>query len=72
MPFLFYRFGPYLRRNSKYAPSGPSNGTNDVYECHDKVSQPQESDALEPEYAPDAGEHAHAADSAEKRVAAIV
>ena len=24
MPFLFIKYGPYLRRNSKYAPSAPT------------------------------------------------
>lgn len=43
MPFLFFRYGAVLRRNSKYAPSG--------------LAAKESSDsALEPEYAADAGE----------------
>lgn len=46
MPLLFYRYGAFLRRKSKYAPSGPDEGKEP--QC------PEE--ALEPEYARDAGE----------------
>ncbi|CAK9781173.1 unnamed protein product [Cutaneotrichosporon oleaginosum] len=56
MPFLFFRYGAYLRRHSKYAPSGPQDGSGS--ECADKAPQPAEDEALEPEYAPDAGEKA--------------
>lgn len=58
MPLLFHRYGARLRRHSKYAPSGPV----DEDECEDKVPQPNEDDALEPEYAVDAGESVHAHD----------
>lgn len=56
MPFLFYKYGAFLRRHSKYAPSGPQppEHKDDVYE--DKVPQPPEDEALEPEYSPHAGE----------------
>ncbi len=69
MPFLFMRYGPYLRRKSQYAPSVPvtpppvpgaaastgvaTNGTANG----EKVDQ-REDEALEPEWAVDAGEHA--------------
>lgn len=56
MPFLFYRYGAFLRRHSKYAPSGPQEGGGS--ECADKAPQPPVSEALEPEYAPDAGSDA--------------
>ncbi|TXT09008.1 hypothetical protein VHUM_02482 [Vanrija humicola] len=65
MPFLFHRYGAILRRNSKYAPSKPRPADN-----VDKVPQPQEEDALEPEYGPDAGEHA--AKEHEKRTGSAV
>lgn len=56
MPFLFYRYGAFLRRHSKYAPSGPQEGSGS--ECEDKVPQPAAEDALEPEFGPDAGKDA--------------
>jgi hypothetical protein len=70
MPSLFMKYGPYLRRKSRYAPSAPATpppqgavaatgvkGTS----AGDKekmagVNRPDE--ALEPEWAADAGEHA--------------
>ncbi|KAL1411387.1 hypothetical protein Q8F55_002343 [Vanrija albida] len=65
MPFLFHRYGAVLRRNSKYAPSGPQD-SGDV----DKVPQPREEEALEPEYGPHAGEQARL--EREKRTASAV
>lgn len=56
MPFLFYKYGARLRKHSKYAPSSP---LPDEDECSDKEPQPNENEALEPEYAADAGEHTH-------------
>lgn len=75
MPFLFYKYGHLLRRNSRYAPWTPP-GDSTESPCSDKVAQPDESEALEPEYAPDAGEHAGAEGTLpemdpEKRVAAL-
>lgn len=53
MPFLFYKYGAYLRRNSRYAPSNPEDGPS-----KHKVPQPNETEALEPEYGREAGEFA--------------
>lgn len=65
MPFLFYRYGYVLRRNSKYAPSAPRDSDN-----VDKVPQPRDEEALEPEYGPHAGECVEA--DREKRTASAV
>lgn len=63
MPFLFYKYGAFLRRHSKYAPSGPQPSANSDEECKDKVAQPLEDEALEPEYGPHAGEEKSRSDS---------
>jgi len=68
MPFLFYRYGHLLRRNSRYAPWIPPTAESEEAP-KGKVPQPDEASALEPEYAPDAGEHAG---DDEKRIRAIV
>ncbi|KAL7422000.1 hypothetical protein Q5752_003772 [Cryptotrichosporon argae] len=55
MPFLFWKYGAFLRRKSKYAPSAP------LASAPAATPQPKEpitaDEALEPEYAADAGEH---------------
>jgi hypothetical protein len=61
MPFLFYRYGPYLRRKSRYAPSAPpppgegqkavEPGTVEGEKVRETVDE-----ALEPEFAEGAGE----------------
>lgn len=68
MPFLFIKYGPQLRARSKFAPSfpvapptaarteGPATNAQADAVNPDKVAQPANVDALEPEFAADAGE----------------
>nr|XP_031859492.1 uncharacterized protein CI109_005140 [Kwoniella shandongensis]KAA5526564.1 hypothetical protein CI109_005140 [Kwoniella shandongensis] len=68
MPFLFYKYGAYLRRKSRYAPSSSSPAEVKEKETPDeRVEEAQDElrkvktrpdEALEPEWASDAGEHA--------------
>lgn len=57
IPFLFYRYGPAIRAKSKFAPTLPAGAS--AAPTTEKVQQPRERDALEPEYAIDAGHEAH-------------
>ncbi|OCF31946.1 multidrug transporter [Kwoniella heveanensis BCC8398] len=73
MPFLFYRYGPYLRRKSRYAPSVPltqaeieaSSETPEQLEAEaarDELRKVEtrlnEDEALEPQWGAEAGERA--------------
>lgn len=57
IPFLFYRYGPAIRAKSKFAPTLPPPKSEPAQT--EKVPQPPENEALEPEYASDAGHEAH-------------
>ncbi|WRT66674.1 uncharacterized protein IL334_003634 [Kwoniella shivajii] len=68
LPFLFYRYGPYLRRKSRYAPSQPHTPDEEAMETPAQIEEEKQDelrkvktrteDALEPEWASDAGEYA--------------
>ncbi|WVF71132.1 hypothetical protein IAT40_005929 [Kwoniella sp. CBS 6097] len=70
MPFLFYKYGPYLRRKSRYAPSGPltpAQLASETPEEREEIkrdelrkveSRIREDEALEPQWAAEAGERA--------------
>ncbi|WVQ79622.1 hypothetical protein IAT38_001722 [Cryptococcus sp. DSM 104549] len=68
MPFLFYKYGAFLRRKSRYAPSSPLTAKQEADETPEQREEEQHdelrkvrtrvSEALEPEWAPDAGLHA--------------
>ncbi|WWC62210.1 uncharacterized protein I303_104805 [Kwoniella dejecticola CBS 10117] len=68
LPFLFYRYGPYLRRKSRYAPSRPQKTDEEqpetveqrIEEAKDELRKvkTRSEEALEPEWAADAGENA--------------
>ncbi|KAK8864681.1 hypothetical protein IAR55_001933 [Kwoniella newhampshirensis] len=68
MPFLFYKYGAFLRRKSRYAPSSPVSLEEREKETPEQIVDEQKDElrkvktrpdeALEPEWAGDAGEHA--------------
>lgn len=64
IPFLFYKYGPVIRTKSRYAPTPPPDESTEPKaisrQTTEKIRQPDEYSALEPEFAPDAGEHSHA------------
>ncbi|WVQ91212.1 hypothetical protein IAS59_005009 [Cryptococcus gattii] len=74
MPFLFYRYGSYLRRKSKYAPSVPSIASDKAGETEQVGAKDEKNEGqstvngsrselqaggIEPEWAADAGLDAH-------------
>lgn len=56
MPFLFYKYGPYLRRKSRYAPSEPVVKTCAASTMSEKIDDTVVGEALEPGYLRTAGE----------------
>lgn len=61
MPFLFYKYGPYLRRKSRYAPSQPviktcGASTMSASTMSEKSDETVVGEALEPGLLPTAGE----------------
>ena len=56
LPFLFYKYGPYLRRKSNYAPSQPLEKTLTTSTDGEKDEEATIIGGLEPGMLPTAGE----------------